>query len=141
LVGAALSDGFIAMAHAATDEGLRGWRLERVDASDSSFAGAAFEKSEHLTFVQFANQDSALRRTPVVMIAGFTRPNACNSCWNDRAHRFDHKDFLYDPRLKDTPLQFECTRLTTVNTSRRLSSAFRNSRRISNRIHNTRARH
>lgn len=65
---------------------------------------------------------------PVVMISGFTHPinefytpyrvinyHACNSCWNDVRHRFDHKDFLYCPRHKDTPRQFECTRLITVN--------------------------
>jgi autotransporter strand-loop-strand O-heptosyltransferase len=64
--------------------------------------------------------------TPVVMISGFTHPtnefatpyrivnyHACNSCWNDPKHRFDHKDFLYCPRHKDTPRQFECTRLIT----------------------------
>ena len=65
-------------------------------------------------------------RTPVVMISGFTHPtnefdtpyrvinyHACNSCWNDPHHRFDHKDFLWCPRHKDTPRQFECTRLIT----------------------------
>jgi autotransporter strand-loop-strand O-heptosyltransferase len=65
--------------------------------------------------------------TPVVMISGFTHPtnefetpyrvinyHACNSCWNDVRHRFDHKDFMYCPRHKDTPRQFECTRLITV---------------------------
>jgi autotransporter strand-loop-strand O-heptosyltransferase len=65
--------------------------------------------------------------TPVVMISGFTHPlnefatpyrvvnyHACNSCWNDPLHRFDHKDFLWCPRHKDTPRQFECTRLITV---------------------------
>jgi autotransporter strand-loop-strand O-heptosyltransferase len=63
---------------------------------------------------------------PVVMISGFTHPinefhtpyrvinfNACNSCWNDPGIRFDHYDFLYCPRHKDTPRQFECTRLIT----------------------------
>jgi autotransporter strand-loop-strand O-heptosyltransferase len=63
---------------------------------------------------------------PVVLISGFTHPtnefttpyrvvnyHACNSCWNDPAHRFDHKDFLWCPRHKDTPRQFECTRLIT----------------------------
>jgi len=40
--------------------------------------------------------------------------HTCNSCWNDPAHRFDHKDFLWCPRHKDTPRQFECTRLITV---------------------------
>jgi autotransporter strand-loop-strand O-heptosyltransferase len=65
--------------------------------------------------------------TPVVLISGFTHPlnefatpyrvinyHTCNSCWNDPAHRFDHKDFLWCPRHKDTPRQFECTRLITV---------------------------
>lgn len=64
---------------------------------------------------------------PVVMISGFTHPtnefatpyrvinyHTCNSCWNDVRHRFDHHDFLYCPRHKDTPRQFECTRLITV---------------------------
>ena len=66
--------------------------------------------------------------TPVVMISGFTHPtnefstpyrvinyHTCNGCWNDPAHRFDHKDFLWCPRHKDTPRQFECTRLITVD--------------------------
>jgi autotransporter strand-loop-strand O-heptosyltransferase len=65
--------------------------------------------------------------TPVVLISGFTHPtnefatpqrvinyHACNSCWNDPHHRFDHKDFLWCPRHKDTPRQFECTRLITA---------------------------
>jgi autotransporter strand-loop-strand O-heptosyltransferase len=65
--------------------------------------------------------------TPVVMISGFTHPtnefttphrvinyHACNGCWNDPNHRFDHKDFLWCPRHKDTPRQFECTRLITA---------------------------
>ncbi len=64
--------------------------------------------------------------TPVVMISGFTHPtnefdtryrvinyHACNSCWNDVRHRFDHGDFLWCPRHKNTPRQFECTRLIT----------------------------
>ena len=66
--------------------------------------------------------------TPVVMISGFSHPttefytpyrvinyHACNSCWDDPHHRFDHKDFLWCPRHKDTPRQFECTRLITVD--------------------------
>ncbi len=65
--------------------------------------------------------------TPVVMISGFTHPvnefatpyrvinyHACNSCWNDPRLKFDHKDFLWCPRQKDTPRQFECTRLITA---------------------------
>jgi autotransporter strand-loop-strand O-heptosyltransferase len=64
--------------------------------------------------------------TKVVLISGFTHPNnefdtpyrvinwhACNSCWNDVRVRFDHHDFLWCPRHKDTPRQFECTRLIT----------------------------
>jgi autotransporter strand-loop-strand O-heptosyltransferase len=66
-------------------------------------------------------------RTPVVMISGFTHPtnefatpyrvinyHACNSCWNDPRHRFDHHDFLWCPRHAGTPRQFECTRLITA---------------------------
>jgi len=65
---------------------------------------------------------------PVVMISGFTHPlnefatpyrvinyHTCNSCWNDPHHRFDHSDFMWCPRHKDTPRQFECTRLITVD--------------------------
>jgi autotransporter strand-loop-strand O-heptosyltransferase len=65
-------------------------------------------------------------RTKVVLISGFTHPtnefetpyrvinwHACNSCWNDPALRFDHKDFLWCPRHANTPRQFECTRLIT----------------------------
>jgi autotransporter strand-loop-strand O-heptosyltransferase len=64
--------------------------------------------------------------TPVVLISGFTHPSnefttpyriinyhACNSCWNDVRLRFDHRDFLWCPRHRDTPRQFECTRLIT----------------------------
>jgi autotransporter strand-loop-strand O-heptosyltransferase len=65
--------------------------------------------------------------TPVVMISGFTHPvnefatpyrvvnyHACNGCWNDIRLRFDHKDFMWCPRHKDTARQFECTRLITA---------------------------
>ena len=65
--------------------------------------------------------------TPVVVISGFTHPtnefatpyrvinyHACNSCRNDVRHRFDHHDFHWCPRHKDTPRQFECTRLITA---------------------------
>jgi autotransporter strand-loop-strand O-heptosyltransferase len=64
---------------------------------------------------------------PVVMISGFTHPtnefttpfrvinwHACNSCWNDVRHRFDHKDYLWCPRHAGTSRQFECTRLITA---------------------------
>jgi autotransporter strand-loop-strand O-heptosyltransferase len=66
--------------------------------------------------------------TPVVMISGFSHPmtefqtpyrvinyHACNSCWNDVLHQFDHHDFLWCPRHQNTPRQFECTRLITVD--------------------------
>ena len=66
--------------------------------------------------------------TPVVLISGFTHPtnefetpyrvinyHTCNSCWNDVRLRFDHKDFFWCPRHKDTPRQFECTRLITAD--------------------------
>jgi autotransporter strand-loop-strand O-heptosyltransferase len=66
--------------------------------------------------------------TPVVMISGFTHPtnefatpyrvinyHACNGCWNDPHHRFDHHDFLWCPRHANTPRQFECTRLITAD--------------------------
>ncbi|MGJ4919800.1 autotransporter strand-loop-strand O-heptosyltransferase [Bradyrhizobium sp. HKCCYLRH2060] len=65
--------------------------------------------------------------TPVVLISGFTHPtnefatpyrvinhHACNSCWNDARHRFDHEDFLWCPRWQGTSRQFECTRLITA---------------------------
>jgi autotransporter strand-loop-strand O-heptosyltransferase len=65
--------------------------------------------------------------TRVVMISGFTHPrnefvspyriinyHTCNSCWNDPLSGFDRTDFLTCPRHRDTPRQFECTRLITV---------------------------
>jgi autotransporter strand-loop-strand O-heptosyltransferase len=65
--------------------------------------------------------------TPVVLISGFTHPtnefatpyrvinwHACNGCWNDVRHRFDHKDFLWCPRHAGTSRQFECTKLITA---------------------------
>jgi autotransporter strand-loop-strand O-heptosyltransferase len=61
------------------------------------------------------------------MIGGFALPNtefetpyrvinyhACVGCWNDPSLRFDHKDFLWCPRHKGTPRQFECTSLITA---------------------------
>ena len=64
--------------------------------------------------------------TPTGMISGFTHPtnefttpyrvinwHACNSCWNDPAHRFKHDDFMWCPRHQNTPRHFECTRLIT----------------------------
>jgi autotransporter passenger strand-loop-strand repeat protein len=61
---------------------------------------------------------------PVVLISGFSHRStefatpyrvidyhACNDCWNDPHHRFDHHDFLWCPRHARTPRQCECTRL------------------------------
>jgi autotransporter strand-loop-strand O-heptosyltransferase len=66
--------------------------------------------------------------TPVVMISGITHPitefatpyrvinyHVCNSCWNDPQAHFDRHDFFTCPRHKDTPRQFECTRLITAD--------------------------
>jgi autotransporter strand-loop-strand O-heptosyltransferase len=66
--------------------------------------------------------------TPVVMISGFTHPinefgtpyrvinyHTCNGCWSDVLERFDRHDFFSCPRHKDTPRQFECTRLITAD--------------------------
>jgi autotransporter strand-loop-strand O-heptosyltransferase len=65
--------------------------------------------------------------TPVVMISGFTHPvnefytpyrvinfHTCNSCSNDPRHRLDTTDYFWCPRHKDTPRQFECTRLISA---------------------------
>jgi autotransporter strand-loop-strand O-heptosyltransferase len=65
--------------------------------------------------------------TPVVMISGVTHPttefatpyrvinyHACNSCWNDPLVQYVRDDFRTCPRHKDTPRQFECTRLITA---------------------------
>ncbi|MFZ4220745.1 autotransporter strand-loop-strand O-heptosyltransferase [Enterobacter ludwigii] len=63
---------------------------------------------------------------PVVLISGFSLPNSefytpwrvfsshgCNGCWDDTSVDFDHQDFLWCPHHKDTPRQYECTRLIT----------------------------
>ena len=65
-------------------------------------------------------------RIPVVLISGFTLPtcefstpyrvfnsHGCNGCWDDMTVQFDHKDFFWCPRHKDTERQFECSRLIT----------------------------
>jgi autotransporter strand-loop-strand O-heptosyltransferase len=65
---------------------------------------------------------------PVVLISGFSHPrnefdtpyrvinyHTCNSCWNDARLPFDHNDFLWCPRHKGTPRQFECTRFITAD--------------------------
>ena len=65
-------------------------------------------------------------KVPVVMISGFINPtnefytpyriinfHTYNSCWNDMRVDFDHFDYLWRPRHKNTPRQLECTRLIT----------------------------
>ena len=63
---------------------------------------------------------------PVVLISGFSLPNCefhtpyrvfnshvCNGCWDDTKVNFDHGDFLWCPRFKNTERQYECTRFIT----------------------------
>ena len=74
---------------------------------------------------------------PVVLISGFTHPlnefetpyrvinyHTCHSCWNDMRIDFDHFDFLWCPRHKNTDRHFECTRLISsdqvINTIKRI---------------------
>lgn len=65
-------------------------------------------------------------RIPVVLISGFSLPDSefytpyrifnshgCNGCWDDINLNFDHSDFFWCPRHKNTARQFECTRLIT----------------------------
>lgn len=65
-------------------------------------------------------------KIPVVMISGFTLPicefytpyrvyntHGCMGCWDDINLNFDHYDFLWCPRFKNTNRQYECTRLIT----------------------------
>jgi autotransporter strand-loop-strand O-heptosyltransferase len=62
-----------------------------------------------------------------IKVSGFTQPrnehatpyrvinyHTCNSCWNDPLAAYDRHDFVTCPRHKDTPRQFECTRLITA---------------------------
>ncbi|MDN4574983.1 autotransporter strand-loop-strand O-heptosyltransferase [Pandoraea cepalis] len=61
--------------------------------------------------------------TPTVLISGFTLPHnefatpyrvsardVCTGCWHDPTLRFNHDDFHWCPRHRDTPRAFECTR-------------------------------
>jgi len=63
---------------------------------------------------------------PVVMISGFTLPlnefytpyrvinyHVCNGCWSDSSIEFEHSDFAWCPRHKNTDQQYECTRFIT----------------------------
>lgn len=63
---------------------------------------------------------------PIVMISGFTLPicefytpyrvyssHGCMGCWDDVNVNFDHYDFFWCPKYKNTPRQYECTRLIT----------------------------
>lgn len=63
---------------------------------------------------------------PVVMISGFTHPmnefytpyriinwHVCNSCWNDMKYEFEHDNYTWCPRHRDTPRHYECTKSIT----------------------------
>ena len=63
----------------------------------------------------------------VVLISGFSLPqtefytpyriinyHACNGCWTDSSIEFEHNDFAWCPRHKNTDRQFECTRLISA---------------------------
>ena len=63
---------------------------------------------------------------PIVLISGFTLPicefytpyrvfnsHGCNGCWDDVNCNFDHYDYFWCPKFKNTPRQYECTRLIT----------------------------
>lgn len=75
--------------------------------------------------------------TPVVMISGFSHPitefdtpyriinyTVCNSCWNDPAFMFPHRDFFWCPRLIGTDREWECSKQISaqqvINTVRRI---------------------
>ncbi len=64
---------------------------------------------------------------PVVLISGFSLPetefytpyrvinyHVCNGCWTDSSIEFEHNDFAWCPRYKNTERQFECSRFITV---------------------------
>ena len=65
-------------------------------------------------------------KCPVVMISGFTNPFneyytpyrvintfMCHGCWNDETVDFDHYDYMWCPKYKNTPRAYECTRNIT----------------------------
>lgn len=60
---------------------------------------------------------------PIVLISGICMPfgefqtpyrvqprHTCHGCWNDTRYEFDHSDFMWCPRNKDTPRAYECTK-------------------------------
>ena len=65
-------------------------------------------------------------KIPIVLVSGFTLPicefetpyrvlntHGCTGCWDDTNLNFDHYDFFWCPRHKNTPRQYECSRLIT----------------------------
>ena len=65
-------------------------------------------------------------KCPVVMISGFTNPFNeyytpyrvinpifCHGCWNDECCDFDHFDYMWCPRHKNTVRAYECSRNIT----------------------------
>ena len=78
-------------------------------------------------------------RVPVVLISGFSLPfcqfntpyriinfNVCTGCWDDRKEDFDHQDYMWCPRHKGTPQQFQCTKAISpehvINTIKKIPS-------------------
>lgn len=60
---------------------------------------------------------------PVVRISGICAPwgefqtpynvqcrHTCHGCWNDTRYEFDHHDFMWCPKHRDTPREYECTK-------------------------------
>jgi autotransporter strand-loop-strand O-heptosyltransferase len=111
------------------------WTQMPVGAQDETGRRPLIERARWLKHAEFfVGLSSGLSwlawsmGTPVVMISGFTHPttefatpyrvinyNVCNSCWNDPKVDFNRDDFMSCPRHRNTPREFECTRLITAD--------------------------
>ena len=103
-------------------------RRDRVDSAAAAFGTPAETGPPRRDASVAATSEAGKKQHyPVMLISGFTHPtnefatpyrvvnwHACNSCWSDVRHRFDHKDYLWCPRHATTPRRFECTRLLTA---------------------------
>lgn len=62
-------------------------------------------------------------RKPVVLISGFSLPeaefytpyriinfNVCHGCYSDTRYQFDHREYDWCPKHRNTPRHYECTR-------------------------------